>query len=162
MSNNTSIIYENNDGIDKEIIIALISLTGSMCTAVLTLCGVFLNKNYHSTKTVEDKKKQNVKVKAKLVEDSRRKTLSNESPNSDIAKTEVINISIDEDKEYKGPCEILETKLDTGFFGIRVNQSNCDGIKIQCIFCKKHFCPYHIGPNNKGAYGGHVCNGLNP
>lgn len=161
MSNNTSIIYENNEGIDKEILIALISLTGSMCTAVITLCGVFLNKNYHSTKTVEVKKNEHVKVKAKLVEDSRRKTLSNESPNLElVSKSEDINLDIVE--EYKGPCEILETKLDTGFFGIRVNQSNCDGIKIQCIFCKKHFCPYHIGPNNKGAYGGHVCNGLKP
>ena len=162
MSNNTSIIYENNEGIDKEIIIALISLTGSMCTAVLTLCGVFLNKNYHSTKKVEDKKKENIKVKAKLVEDSKRKTSPLKSPNLDIDKSKSADINLDIIEEYKGPCEILETKLDAGFFGVRVNQSNCQGIKIQCIFCKKHFCPYHIGPNNNSAFGGHVCNGLNP
>jgi hypothetical protein len=162
MSNNTSIIYENNEGIDKEIIIALISLTGSMCAALAGLVGVFLNRNFHSTKTVEVKKKQNVKVKAKLVEDSKRKTSPLKSPNLDIDKSKSADINLDIIEEYKGPCEILETKLDAGFFGVRVNQSNCQGIKIQCIFCKKHFCPYHIGPNNNGAFGGHVCNGLNP
>ena len=51
-NNGTSIVYRDreDDGIDKEIIIALISLSGSMFTAILTLCGVFINNNYTSKK----------------------------------------------------------------------------------------------------------------
>ena len=73
-NNETTIVYreKENDGIDKEIIIALISLSGSMFTAILTLCGVFLNNNYTSTKKVEEKKvenkKKSIKEKEKLRE----------------------------------------------------------------------------------------------
>ena len=57
-NNGTSIVYRDreDDGIDKEIIIALISLSGSMFTAILTLCGVFINNNYTSKKKSRYKK----------------------------------------------------------------------------------------------------------
>jgi hypothetical protein len=64
MQNNETIVYreKQEDGIDKEIMIALISLSGSMFTAILTLCGVFLNQNYSSSEKVEIKKKENKKI----------------------------------------------------------------------------------------------------
>lgn len=213
-NNETTIVYreKENDGIDKEIIIALISLSGSMFTAILTLCGVFLNNNYTSTKKVEEKKvenkKKSIKEKEKLresiketshdknskkeiksflisAEDKIMLKCKNDLNKSDIKNNiekdiykstdneleekveeiskliehEIINIKNEEkNKEYIGPCEILETKLESfPLLGIRVNQSKCYEKRMKCPYCSKYFCPYHFYPNNHGSYGGHVC-----
>jgi len=218
MQNNETIVYreKQEDGIDKEIMIALISLSGSMFTAILTLCGVFLNQNYSSSEKVEIKKKENkekiisekkkiqdslkilsvdkksnVEIKNMLVsaEDKIMMKCKNDLDNnsketniknniekniykssdneleekveeiSKLIQDEVINITNEEKNiEYTGPCEILETKLESiPFLGIKVNQSKCNEKRIKCPYCSKYFCPYHFCPNNHGAYGGHVC-----
>ena len=218
MQNNETIVYreKQEDGIDKEIMIALISLSGSMFTAILTLCGVFLNQNYSSSEKVEIKKKENKKMiisEKKKIQDSLKilsvdkksnveiknmlvsaedkimmkckndldnnsketniknnieKNIYKSSDNeleekveeiSKLIQDEVINITNEEKNiEYTGPCEILETKLESiPFLGIKVNQSKCNEKRIKCPYCSKYFCPYHFCPNNHGAYGGHVC-----
>ena len=218
MQNNETIVYreKQEDGIDKEIMIALISLSGSMFTAILTLCGVFLNQNYSSSEKVEIKKKKNKKIiisEKKKIQDSLKilsvdkksnveiknmlvsaedkimmkckndldnnsketniknnieKNIYKSSDNeleekveeiSKLIQDEVINITNEEKNiEYTGPCEILETKLESiPFLGIKVNQSKCNEKRIKCPYCSKYFCPYHFCPNNHGAYGGHVC-----
>jgi len=218
MQNNETIVYreKQEDGIDKEIMIALISLSGSMFTAILTLCGVFLNQNYSSSEKVEIKKKENKKIiisEKKKIQDSLKilsvdkksnveiknmlvsaedkimmkckndldnnsketniknnieKNIYKSSDNeieekveeiSKLIQDEVINITNEEKNiEYTGPCEILETKLESiPFLGIKVNQSKCNEKRIKCPYCSKYFCPYHFCPNNHGAYGGHVC-----
>ena len=218
MQNNGTIVYreKQEDGIDKEIMIALISLSGSMFTAILTLCGVFLNQNYSSSEKVEIKKKENKKIiisEKKKIQDSLKilsvdkksnveiknmlvsaedkimmkckndldnnsketniknnieKNIYKSSDNeleekveeiSKLIQDEVINITNEEKNiEYTGPCEILETKLESiPFLGIKVNQSKCNEKRIKCPYCSKYFCPYHFCPNNHGAYGGHVC-----
>lgn len=216
-NNETTIVYRDreDDGIDKEIIIALISLSGSMFTAILTLCGVFLNNNYTSSKKVEEKKRENKKKsiteKGKLresikvtpheqnskneiksllisaedkimmkckndlnklegtniknnIEKNIYKSTENELEEkveeiSKLIQDEAINITKDEKSiEYAGPCEILDTKLESfPILGIRVNQSKCNEKRMMCPHCSKYFCPYHYCPNNHGAYGGHVC-----
>jgi len=217
-NNETTIVYreKQEDGIDKEIMIALISLSGSMFTAILTLCGVFLNQNYSSSEKVEIKKKENKKIiisEKKKIQDSLKilsvdkksnveiknmlvsaedkimmkckndldnnsketniknnieKNIYKSSDNeleekveeiSKLIQDEVINITNEEKNiEYTGPCEILETKLESiPFLGIKVNQSKCNEKRIKCPYCSKYFCPYHFCPNNHGAYGGHVC-----
>ena len=220
-NNETTIVYRDrvDDGIDKEIMIALISLSGSMFTAILTLCGVFINNNYTSKKKVDLKKEENMKktmtekvkiresqkvrsndkksnteIKNMLVsaedkimmkckndlnklegtniknniENNIEKNIYKSTDNeleekveeiSKLIQVEVVNITNEEKNiEYTGPCEILDTKLESyPILGIRVNQSKCNEKRMMCPHCSKYFCPYHYCPNNHGAYGGHVC-----
>ena len=156
----TNINYLNS--IDKEIIIALIGGVGTICTAFLGFLGVWSSQNFECgccskmpptpTDESEEDEEDPPSVAEAPAPASSPAVVS--SPPSQVVHTPP--------PPYCGPCQILETPLDSFLGIIKVNRSNCYNRRIRCQFCGKHFCTYHLAPNNDGATGGHVCKRYRP
>ena len=154
----TNINYLNN--IDKEIVIALIGGVGTICTAFLGFLGVWSSRNFECgcsrrmtthTDESDDEEGPSPEVHTPVpvsVPVSSPGVVS--SPPSQLVQTPTPPM-------FCGPCQILETPLDSFLGIIKVNRSNCYSRRVKCQFCGKHFCTYHLSPNNDGATGGHIC-----
>ena len=125
---------------NNEITVAMITVSGTLGTALLTLLGIFIQKNYICGCCSRDKQEN----------------LSGPFTTSSIPLPESIIEFIPD------VCQILETELDSFLGIIKVNKSNCFMNKKKCPFCNKYFCEYHKKPNNTGDTGGHVCGSYNP
>ena len=121
---------------DNDIKVAMIYVSGTLGTALLTFLGIFIQKNYICG------------------------CCSREKPVPEPLPVPLSNPALP--IPIPDECQILETKLGNFLGIIKVNQSNCFTNKKKCPFCNKYFCEYHIKPNNTGDTGGHVCESINP
>ena len=136
---------------DNDIKVAMIYVSGTLGTALLTFLGIFIQKNYICGCCSREKP---VPEPLPIPLPEPNPYLPNPEPLP--LSNPVLPVPIPDE------CQILETKLGNFLGIIKVNQSNCFTNKKKCPFCNKYFCEYHIKPNNTGDTGGHVCESINP
>ena len=134
---------------NTEITVAIISISGPIVTALLTLLGIFVQKNYRCGRGARKEEEENI------VQENRQ-VVPEQEP---IVDTESITLSrsrpLPVDEHIS--CQILSTELGSFFGIVKVNETKCFSTKKKCRDCNKYFCEYHFKPNNTGDTGGHVC-----
>ena len=139
---------------NTEIAVTLISVSGPIVTALLTLLGIFVQKNYRCGKGERrDKDTENRQVVPGHIVQEQEPIVDTESITLTPSRPLPVTVDVEEDIS----CQILSTELGSFFGIVKVNESKCFSTKKKCRHCNKHFCEYHFKPNNTGDTGGHVC-----
>jgi len=139
---------------NTEIAVTLISVSGPIVTALLTLLGIFVQKNYRCGKGERrDKDKENRQVVPGHIVQEQEPIVDTESIT--LTRSRPLPVTVDEEEDIS--CQILSTELGSFFGIVKVNESKCFSTKKKCRHCNKYFCEYHFKPNNTGDTGGHVC-----
>ena len=139
---------------NTEIAVTLISVSGPIVTALLTLLGIFVQKNYRCGKGERrDKDKENRQVVPGHIVQEQEPIVDTESIT--LTRSRPLPVTVDEEDIS---CQILSTELGSFFGIVKVNETKCFSTnKKKCRHCNKYFCEYHFKPNNTGDTGGHVC-----